>query len=74
MVASYLIDRKQRMVINGTTSELKSVDAGVIQGSILRPILFILFISDINEFFPPGVVIQKYADDILAYILDYSFS
>ena len=73
-IASYLINRKQRVVINGSTSEWKSVDAGVIQGSILGPILFILFISDINEVFQAGVVIQKYADDILVYILDYSLS
>ena len=73
-VASYLINRKQRVVINGTASEWISVDAGVIQGSILGPILFILFISDINEVFHPGVVFQKYADDILAYILDFSVS
>ena len=72
-IASYLINRKQRAVINGTT-EWKSVDAGVIQRSILGPILFILFISDINEVFQAGVVIQKYADDILVYILDNSVS
>ena len=68
-IATYLINRKQRAVINDTT-EWKSVDAGVIQRSILGPILFILFISDINEVFPPGVVIHKYADDILCYIID----
>ena len=72
-IATYLKNRKQRAVINGTT-EWKSVDAGVIQGSILGPILFILFISDINEVFQAGVVIQKYADDILVYILDCSVS
>ena len=72
-IASYLINRKQRAVINGTT-EWKSVDAGVIQRSILGPILFILFISDINEVFQAGVVIQKYADDILVYVLGYSVS
>ena len=72
-IASYLINRKQRAAINGTT-EWKSVDAGVIQRSILGPILFILFISDINEVFQAGVVIQKYADDILVYVLGYSVS
>ena len=35
-IASYLINRKQRAVINGTTSEWKSVDAGVIKESMGR--------------------------------------
>jgi hypothetical protein len=49
-------------------TEWKQVEAGVIQGSVLGPILFVLFILDINDYLPPGVEILKYADDILAYI------
>jgi hypothetical protein len=45
------------------------VAAGVIQGSVLGPILFIIFIADINSYMPAGVIIEKYADDIIAYIL-----
>ena len=41
----------------------------MIQGSVLGPILFILFIYDINLYLPDGVNIFKYADDILAYII-----
>ena len=44
------------------------VAAGVIQGSVLGPILFI-FISDINDYMPKGVELEKYADDILNYII-----
>jgi hypothetical protein len=36
---------------------------------VLGPILFILFISDINKFLPEGVELEKYADDILAYLI-----
>jgi hypothetical protein len=35
----------------------------------IGPILFILFIADINQHMPAGCNIMKYADDILAYIL-----
>ena len=67
-LAAYLTGRRQRVKCGNITSEWADVEAGVIQGSVLGPILFILFISDINEFIPAGVEIEKYADDILAYI------
>ena len=68
-IAAYLLNRKQRVRLNNIETEWKSVEAGVIQGSVLGPILFILFISDINKFIPAGVPIEKYADDILSYLL-----
>jgi len=67
-LAAYLTGRRQCVKCGNITSEWADVEAGVIQGSVLGPILFILFISDINEFIPAGVEIEKYADDILAYI------
>ena len=45
--------------------------AGVVQGSVLGPILFLLYVLDINEYLPSGVELVKYADDILAYIVGY---
>ena len=36
---------------------------------MLGPVLFLLFISDINGYMPNGVNLLKFADDILAYIL-----
>jgi hypothetical protein len=41
----------------------------VIQGSVLGPILFILFIADINAYLPKGINVEKYADDIICYII-----
>ncbi len=44
---SYLKNRVQRIAINGFKSDKKTVLAGVPQGSVLRPFLFLIYISDI---------------------------
>ena len=68
-LAAYLTDRKQRVVTNQNNTEWLPVEAGVI-----GPILFILFIHDINKYMPAGVDIKKYADDILNYIIGNNIS
>ena len=71
-LAAYLTDRKQRVVSGEIITEWKKVEAGVIQGSVLGPLLFILFIHDINDYMPEGIDIKKYADDILNYIIGHN--
>jgi ribonuclease P/MRP protein subunit RPP40 len=58
-IAEYLFGRKQRAKANGTVSEWKNVEAGVIQGSVLGPVLFLLFIADINSYLPETTNLQK---------------
>ena len=65
--AEYLYERKQRVKANDTISEWKKVEAGVIQGSLLGPILFLLVKADINSFLPESTNLQKFADDLLTY-------
>ena len=62
-LTNYLKDRKQRVVIGGSQSELKNVKSGVPQGSILGPLFFVLFINDMSECVSEGTHIALYADD-----------
>ena len=57
----WLTDRIQRVVVDGELSSSKSVLSGVPQGSVLGPILFLVYIDDLEE----GVTgsILKFADD-----------
>ena len=60
-IEQWLTDRKQRVVVDGEVSIWKSVLSGVPQGSVLEPILFLVYINDLEE----GVTgsILKFADD-----------
>ena len=46
LIASYLSLRNQ-FVVNNTQSSLKPINIGVLQGSILGPLLFLIFVNDI---------------------------
>ena len=64
---SYLSGRRQRVVLNGQSSVWAQVEAGVPQGSILGPLLFLLYINDIVKNI--GCSIRLFADDTSLYII-----
>ena len=58
---NYLTNRKQRVVINGMESNWGDIKAGVPQGSVLGPLLFLIYINDLEE----GIksYVKFFADD-----------
>ena len=66
-LSDYLTNRKQRVVIPGGSSDWQFIRAGVPQGSILGPLLFLLYINDIVADIQSCV--RLFADDTSLYII-----
>ena len=64
ILADFLSDREQRVVVGGYESEWSPVPSGVIQGSVLGPLLFVLFVDDLPDLLATfGVDCLLFADD-----------
>ena len=48
-IEQWLTDRRQRVVVDGEVSRWKSVLSGVPQGSVLGPILFLIYLNALEE-------------------------
>ena len=61
LLSNYLNNRKQRVVLNGSESSWGVINAGVPQGSVLGPLLFLIYINDLEDGIKSHV--KFFADD-----------
>ena len=67
-IDSFLSDRKMTVVVDGhTAKESIRFLSGVLQGTVLGPLLFLVYINDIVDAVSTGTTIRLFADDCLVY-------
>ena len=59
----YLAHRRQKLILDNVSSNILKVNSAAPQGSILGPLLFIIFINDIYDCIDPNTKISQHADD-----------
>ena len=72
MVKTYFGDRLLHAKVNGSFSKDRVVRCGVPQGSILGPLLFIVYINDLIEYLSESKA-KLYADDMAVYLSSPSY-
>ena len=69
-LSSYLLNRKQRVLIPDGSSNWLPVEEGVSQDSILGPLLFLIYINDIV--LHVNSTVRIFADDTILYLMVYN--
>ena len=72
-VASYLANRKQRVLANNTYSTFLPITQGVPQGSVLGPLFYIIYANDLVSILK-NCKMAMYADDTVLFSADTKFS
>ena len=64
-IKAWLMNRSQRVIVEGASSDEVSVRSGVPQGTVLGPLMFLIYINDIGENITS--TLRLFADDSLLY-------
>lgn len=67
-IQDFLHDRSQHVRVENSLSGSSSVRSGVPQGSVLGPLLFVIFINDICKSVCDNILVKLFADDVKLYI------
>ena len=68
-IHAFLHSRTFRVRFGSCLSELCNVLSGVPQGSVLGPLLFLLFVNDLEQLFDTKITVKLFADDVKMYII-----
>ena len=71
--SSFLSDRTQRVKVDSCLSELNSINIGLPQGTTLAPLLFLIYIDDLQNA-APSLSTLLFADDTTLHLSDVSYS
>ena len=66
-ITTWLTSRTQRVVVDGEQSSDARVRSGVPQGTVIGPLMFLLYINDIGDKISNNTKIRLFADDSLLY-------
>ena len=68
-IQALLSNRSQRVKVGSSHSSTRTIVSGVPQGSVLGPILFLVFVNDVVNYLPPETKCKLFADDMKSYII-----
>ena len=74
LLENYLENRKQRVVLNGQNSEWREINSGVPQGSVLEPLVFLIYINDLPDGITSICKIFAYDTSLFSKVLDVNES
>ena len=70
LLANYLRNRKQRVVLNGMHSDWGLIDSGVPQGSVIGPLLFLVYINDLEKGVNSSIKFFAYDTSLFSIVSD----